>query len=238
MKQAAVDWSNKKVAFTLAEVLITLGIIGIVAALTLPTLIQNHRNQVVETRLKHFYSTINQAITLAELDYGERENWHNLNDVDTDKNGNPVKGQNPREKWLYKYIVPYMQTVKSNVLTDNYGKPVLYFNNGSALMMRHSTSLDDWGFYPGSYEKCSKSEKNPSTCSFTFYYHPAYNLKYVGRRFEPYKWGWNGDIKRLERACINNEKIHGDIRPRDYCTAFIQSNGWKIPKNYPFKVTY
>ena len=55
---------NIKNAFTLAEVLITLGIIGIVVALTLPTLIQNHRNQVVETRLKKFYSTINQAITL------------------------------------------------------------------------------------------------------------------------------------------------------------------------------
>lgn len=38
--------------FTLAEVLITLGIIGVVAALTLPALVQNYRNQVVETRLK------------------------------------------------------------------------------------------------------------------------------------------------------------------------------------------
>ena len=34
----------KKNAFTLAEVLITLGIIGVVAAMTLPTLIQNHQN--------------------------------------------------------------------------------------------------------------------------------------------------------------------------------------------------
>ena len=35
----------KKIAFTLAEVLITLGIIGIVAAMTLPTLIQSNKNK-------------------------------------------------------------------------------------------------------------------------------------------------------------------------------------------------
>ena len=39
--------TSKKVAFTLAEVLITLGIIGVVAALTLPTLIQNYKKQLM-----------------------------------------------------------------------------------------------------------------------------------------------------------------------------------------------
>ena len=42
---------NKK-AFTLAEVLITLGIIGVVAAMTMPTLIQNHQKQVYATSAK------------------------------------------------------------------------------------------------------------------------------------------------------------------------------------------
>ena len=42
----------KKNAFTLAEVLITLGIIGVVAAMTLPTLIQNHQKQVYVNGLK------------------------------------------------------------------------------------------------------------------------------------------------------------------------------------------
>ena len=54
--------------FTLAEVLITLGIIGVVAAMTLPALIQKNNNKVVETRLEKFYSGINQAIMLAEND--------------------------------------------------------------------------------------------------------------------------------------------------------------------------
>ena len=42
----------KQTAFTLAEVLITLGIIGVVAAMTLPSLIANHQKQVYVTGLK------------------------------------------------------------------------------------------------------------------------------------------------------------------------------------------
>lgn len=62
--------------FTLAETLITLGIIGVVAAMTLPTLIQQHNNKVVETRLMKFYSSINQAIKMAEVDYGDKKIWY------------------------------------------------------------------------------------------------------------------------------------------------------------------
>ena len=41
-----------KAAFTLAEVLITLAIIGVVAALTIPTLLNNYNDKVLETRYK------------------------------------------------------------------------------------------------------------------------------------------------------------------------------------------
>ena len=44
--------SNKKLAFTLAEVLITLGIIGVVAAITVPTLLQNINTKVKATRVE------------------------------------------------------------------------------------------------------------------------------------------------------------------------------------------
>ena len=60
----------RRAAFTLAEVLITLGIIGVVAALTLPTLIQNHQKQVYVTQLKKAYSTLNNAINKMAVDEG------------------------------------------------------------------------------------------------------------------------------------------------------------------------
>ena len=48
----------KKAAFTLTEVLITLGIIGVVAALTLPTLISNHKKQTYVNQLKKAVNTL------------------------------------------------------------------------------------------------------------------------------------------------------------------------------------
>jgi len=48
--------------FTLAEVLVTLGIIGVVASLTMPTLMDNHRKKTTVVRMERFYSVMNQAI--------------------------------------------------------------------------------------------------------------------------------------------------------------------------------
>lgn len=57
-------------AFTLAEVLITLGIIGIVAAMTLPALINKHQNKVLQTAFITSYSLLGQAITKLKADTG------------------------------------------------------------------------------------------------------------------------------------------------------------------------
>ena len=54
-------FSFKKAAFTLAEVLITLGIIGVVAAMTMPSLIQNYQEKATVTKLKKCYSLVSQA---------------------------------------------------------------------------------------------------------------------------------------------------------------------------------
>ncbi len=65
---------NKK-AFTLAEVLITLGIIGIVAAMTIPTLIQKNFERQTVVKLREAQSILAQAIRMAEEEYGEVSGW-------------------------------------------------------------------------------------------------------------------------------------------------------------------
>ena len=55
---------KKFFAFTLAEVLITLGIIGVVAALTIPTLISNHQKKVYVTQLKKSVNTVSNGFRL------------------------------------------------------------------------------------------------------------------------------------------------------------------------------
>ena len=61
---------KQKSAFTLAEVLITLGIIGVVAAMTIPTLMQNSGKSELKTSYKKILSAVNQAVTMSvALDY-------------------------------------------------------------------------------------------------------------------------------------------------------------------------
>ncbi len=64
-----------KNGFTLAEVLITLGIIGVVVAMTMPSLIQNYREKEYTTKLKKFYSVMENAGRLVEEEYGSVDTW-------------------------------------------------------------------------------------------------------------------------------------------------------------------
>lgn len=62
-------------AFTLAEVLITLGLIGIVAALTMPSLRAKHQEKQTITALKKVYSSLSNAYMLAVNEYGTADTW-------------------------------------------------------------------------------------------------------------------------------------------------------------------
>lgn len=75
---------NLKSAFTLAEVLVTLGIIGVVSAMTIPTLVQNYQRESYVTQLHKVYNELSQAtqralhdtnaVSLAETRYNESNN--------------------------------------------------------------------------------------------------------------------------------------------------------------------
>lgn len=61
--------------FTLAEVLVTLGIIGIIAALTIPRLIDGYRKVVITNQLKKNYSVLQNVIMKGQADYGPFGEW-------------------------------------------------------------------------------------------------------------------------------------------------------------------
>ena len=74
--------NNFSLGFTLAEVLITLGIIGVVAVITIPLLIQNTNSQRFITQFKKSLSTLNQAAINAQAQYDI--NYSLLNSVNQD----------------------------------------------------------------------------------------------------------------------------------------------------------
>ena len=95
--------------FTLAEVLITLGIIGVVAAMTLPTLIQKHQKKVSAVRLAQTYSQLSQAVLLAQKDHGEFADWDYGSSTDiTNDGGYEAIATN----FCKRYIVPYLKISK------------------------------------------------------------------------------------------------------------------------------
>ena len=98
---ARVDEGRK--AFTLAEVLITLGIIGVVAAVTMPTLISKYKEQVMLTKLKKAYTELYTALRMASVDYGDCSTWEYGSAFDGDS----------AVKFLDKYIAPYLKLSKN-----------------------------------------------------------------------------------------------------------------------------
>ncbi len=72
-----------KAAFTLAEVLITLGIIGVVAALTIPNAIKQYQDRVTVAKLQKAYSVLNQAFRQSENDNGSSEFWQETDEIGT-----------------------------------------------------------------------------------------------------------------------------------------------------------
>lgn len=250
-----IDGKTDMVAFTLAEVLITLGIIGIVAALTLPPVVQNYRNQAVGAKLSKFYSLVNQAIQLSEAEYGAKETWYldsNANNS-LDEQGEDDGSISLPEKWFMKYFGSHLTVIKRQY--DDKDRPTFYFKDGTALKLmtevknNNNTYLGarEWLFYTMDPDKCehlygSDTEAH-GKCAFRFEYipkhHTTYGVKHLlGKGFEPAKYLWDGN----KRSLYTNEAFGCKKRPAGssgygvYCTAIIELNGWKIPKDYPFKV--
>ena len=78
--KSSIQW--REGAFTLAEVLITLGIIGVVAAMTMPSLIQNYQEKATVTKLKKFYSLVSQAYVSILNDEGGSDTLQAGNDLE------------------------------------------------------------------------------------------------------------------------------------------------------------
>ena len=109
----------KKKGFTLAEVLIVLGIIGVVAALTIPNFVRDYKCKEIGTKLAKFQNTLEKATTEYVIttdrnlrndtpsllhDLQDYENFYNLiNDAMTYKK---QEGENPIEETMPSDLTP------------------------------------------------------------------------------------------------------------------------------------
>ena len=128
----------------MAEVLITLGIIGIVAAMTLPSLMAKYRKQEASARIKKFYSMMHQAIRLSELENGDALEWSMVGEVIKDEEGNTdTEAQKEAEEAFWnRYLAKYIKTVgtKDSTYRDYYKKK--YLIDSSSIELMNGSCID------------------------------------------------------------------------------------------------
>ena len=207
------NWNNsRKIAFTLAEVLITLGIIGVVAALTIPTLMANHRRKVTATRLKQSYNILYNAIKASEAENGSWLYWDA-----------PEKGGNTKE-FAEKYILPYLKytDVGENTVFD--GIPVKYYIklvNGTTVGLSMGLCLD--------FVVDINGEKAPNKWGYD-QFDFLLNIKQSDNGY-PKEFGPKGRGATRETLL---QKCGGTSLQE--CAGLIELDGWEIAKDYPHRI--
>lgn len=239
-------------AFTLAEVLITLGIIGVVAAITIPILYQGFAKDQTISQLKATYSILNNALDMAKVDYGlDINNWYIPNDSTA----------NASTYFAQTYLIPYLKTTQicgTSTSSDCQLQDGFLSNATSATkqytILSGSSSNYSFTLVNGAVVQVRPSSLNGnsvSACRIQLYFdiNGAKTPNIIGKdsflvelggnygagdknKFMPYCWGYArtqllnmGDTT----SCSNKNGALGYT-----CFALIMSDGWKIANDYPW----
>lgn len=233
-----MGFSNKqKRGFTLAEVLITLGIIGVVAAMTIPTLMSTFAKQRTETQLKAFYSRINQTIKMSIADNGDPDGWVEERAYSYDE----------QVEFLKQYIFPYMKNLGYKECTISQIGVCIYLMDGGVMWFSVDRNGGDIEYYVNQKDtdliyQDRKTVVNLPRKKFQFQLAKATGKALGDGKIDstrtstdfitPYTFMWDATDEGLTKngtwACVKGCTNCG------YCTKMIQLNGWKIPKNYPW----
>ena len=203
-------------AFTLAEVLITLGIIGVVAAMTMPSLMQNYKRQQATARIKKFVSVINQALISAENDLGPREDWVI----------GEMSNSDSAYDFLNTYIKPYIKSADIEKRTL-FGRNMatLRFVDGSQMSIKIGACYDI--YYDINGEK-GPNEKGRDIFVFILCKNGGCNFN--SNQVRGFYCAPTGQQFPTHEQLIDNCK---DRNRGSYCTILLEQNGYEFPKDYP-----
>ncbi len=231
--------------FSLAEVLITLGIIGVVAAMTIPLMMSKYNRYVTETRLKGVYSTILQAYKMAQ--YNEVSLYDSKTE-DADVNGFSYDRSKAVFEAMFLPVFSggtmypkgstsfnFYSADGSTSFGTNYIHEMYYeLNNGTVLGFTRGGNYDGMMFkiILNSQKKKLLAGKDYFTLLFrndghgNYAYSPLFKNKYETP---------SGRIKVLE-YCKSNSRYPANSSSTDsFCAHAIIQNSFKIPDDYPIK---
>ena len=228
---------NKGIAFTLAETLIVLSIIGVVAALSLPNLNASTQNLQKVTQLRKVYATLSEAYGRAIATYGPLGTWKNSCEV---ADNNVCFADRLMESLKVSKVCgttfgacigtyPYVGEGNSSALAD-YGNYSFLLSNGMGILVGPAGNGENKTI---SFDNCINSENNCATITVDidgpnkgekrvgtdFFYFSVYNTEIrpfgFDRSLTSCSWNtlttnWvieNGNMDYLKATCSSNKLI-------------------------------
>ncbi len=225
---------KKYCAFTLAEVLITLAIIGVVASLTIPTVVRNYKKQETVTKLKKVYSALSNTTNLAIAQEGPIGGW-----VITCSGGSGCANT-----FAKRYMIPYLKVAKDCYDSSNTTKcdyPYYHLNSSTP---RTWTPMSYTTFYlnDGTFIRVWVGDiaalrahiyvdlngpKAPNTWGKDMFVFDYYIQGHGARNGKMLALDFTTDRSALTSNCSKN----GD---GTRCAALIMLDGWKMSDDYPW----
>ena len=236
---------DKNWGFTLSEVLITLGIIGVVAAITIPMLMSHYNKYITETRLKAVYSTILQGIKMAQ--YNETALLDSAGD-DGDVNGFSYRRSEEVFEAMFLPVFSGCTLYPKNSRrfyfysadgTTSFGSNYFYtiyvgLNNGTVLGFSRGGNYD--GFVFDVILNPQKKKLLAGKDYFTFLFRNDGLDNYAYRQIFNHKYDNPSGREKVLEYCKANNRYPADFSsPSSFCAHAIVQNGFKIPVNYPIK---
>ena len=216
----------KKVAFTLAEVIITLGIIGVVAAMTLPALMTSYQKRNAESHLKYFYSLMRQGIELTANDP----------EADCAIKQSQVKVEGGLVDWWNACLGRVIKTSTTKQRLSGSRHDMIILLDGSAFTGYIANTSTVHFMYCTSPDKCGV-ERYDGRQSFLF------TLIFTDNKGMQFYTG-SGDTSNYSREQLltncrsglaSEEEGGHTVSRRHLCSALIQRDGWKIAPDYPWQ---
>ncbi len=240
-------YKNTK-AFTLAEVLITLGIIGIVASMTMPSIITNYQKKVTIAQLKKAYSVVSQALVSSQAENGTIEEWNLSNIAQMNPEDPNGSYKETLTAVLDRYFLPYLDIVEdcglycaqqknikryelnriNEVSWSDKFHYVITLKDGSiiAFMMDSSGA----GVYQYIYINVDiNGNSKPNVYGRDIF---TFMLTSATKKLNMAGDGYSREtlMSSSRRGCNKNSTSDAGF----YCGALIQYDGWEIKNDYPW----
>ncbi len=232
---------TKKFAFTLAEVLITLAIIGVVAVLTVPTLVNNYQKKLTLVRLQKAYNTLSNVFKLSSIENGSPNTWNWDNPQDILKNN---LGKYLRVSKYYDSSDDKTPLCHEKQITSYQGYTYAWLDNSiitTPFMDSNYSLLTQDGICIG-LNKYLQSDTSTRTYRVYVDINSSINGPNIAGKdlFFFYideqtgAFSALGDIETYESATSKNachrDASHGGL----FCAFKIMRDGWQIKDDYPW----